>query len=90
MEKRNIIFLKYSLIISLILSVITYRFSQFGFPFQWITYHGENELYSVFSLLKIENIIKTHFDISVLAVNITIIYFVLFYGNKILKNKQEH
>ena len=81
-EKRKI--MKFSLIISLIFTVFsTNDFEKFGAPNKWITYYGENELYSFFTLLKPANLAQTHFNPVLLIINIIIIYYILLYAKMI-------
>ncbi|MFD4490592.1 hypothetical protein D0439_12540 [Lysinibacillus fusiformis] len=73
-------------IIMTLLSIffVSYGTNKFGAPFQFISYIGENELPSVFSLFTKNGITSIQFNIFYFFIDVTLIYFILFYGRKII------
>ncbi|EFI68075.1 hypothetical protein BFZC1_14648 [Lysinibacillus fusiformis ZC1] len=77
--------------ISIIMSVLSifiasYGSNIFGAPFPFISYIGENELSSAFALFTKNGITQIHFNTLYFFINVTLIYFILFYGRKIISS----
>lgn len=77
--------------ISIIMSLMSIFFAsfgsnRFGAPFPFISYIGENELSSAIALFTINGITQIHFNILYFFINVTLIYFILFYGRNIISS----
>lgn len=77
--------------ISIIMSLMSIFFAsfgsnRFGAPFPFISYIGENELSSAIAIFTINGITQIHFNILYFFINVTLIYFVLFYGRNIISS----
>ena len=82
--KKRILYL--SIVIAILLTfLVTPNNKEFGAPFLWVTYYGDNALESSLFILKPSNIVISHFNIIILMVNVFLIYLLLFYCTKIMK-----
>ena len=78
--------LNLSIVISIFLTfLVTPNNKEFGAPFLWVTYYGDKALESSLFILKPSNMVISHFNMFAFAVNILIIYLLIFYGIKIMK-----
>ncbi len=76
-----------SIIVTLLsIFFVSYGSNKFGAPFQFISYIGENELSSAFSLFTKISITQIHFHILNFFLDVTLIYFILSYGRKIISS----
>jgi hypothetical protein len=76
-----------SIIVTLLsIFFVSYGSNKFGAPFQFISYIGENELSSAFSLFTKIGITQIHFHILNFFLDVTLIYFILSYGRKIISS----
>ncbi|MBX8945595.1 hypothetical protein HCH28_16795 [Lysinibacillus sp. K60] len=77
--------------ISVIMSVLSiffasYDSNKFGAPFPFISYIGEYELSSAIALFTKNGITQIHFNILYFFINVTLVYFILFYGRNIINS----
>ena len=86
MKKTKKRVLNLSIVISIFLTfLVTPNNKEFGAPFLWVTYYGDKALESSLFILKPSNFVKSHFNMFAFAVNILLIYLLLFYCTKIMK-----
>ena len=82
----NIKILNLSILIVILLTfLITPDYKKFGAPFLWVTYYGDKGLESSLTLLKLSNIVLSHFNMFAFTVNVLIIYLLLFYCINMMK-----
>ncbi|KGR80716.1 hypothetical protein CD31_21600 [Lysinibacillus boronitolerans JCM 21713 = 10a = NBRC 103108] len=65
---------------------VSYGTNKFGAPFHFISYIGDIELSSAFALFTKNGITQIQFNILYFFINVTIIYFILLYGRKIISS----
>lgn len=76
-----------SIIVTLLsIFFVSYGSNKFGAPFRFLSYIGENELSSAFSLFTKIGITQIHFHILYFFLDVTLIYFILSYGRKIISS----
>ena len=87
--KKRILYL--SIVIAILLTfLVTPNYKEFGAPFLWVTYNGFKDLESSLFLLKPDIIVKSHYNIIIFMLNVFLIYWLIFYCNKVInKNSND-
>lgn len=92
-KKNKELLLWASILISLFsIFLVSYQSNNFGAPIPFVRYIDDNELPTAFSLFNLKNVTQIDFNMLYFFINVALIYFILFYGNKIivlLKSKKQ-